>query len=226
MGMVGENIAVIRDRMDAAAQRAGRDPSDITLLVVTKKQSVSAVTEAIEAGAVDVGENYVREASEKRTSLSSRLVASVRWHLIGHLQTNKAKAAVQTFDLIQSADSDRLVHRLWQEAQRSAKIQKILLQVHLGQEETKSGLRPEQVLEMAAEVSETPGIELQGLMGIAPAGEDPRRYFSELRHLYDDLTVSARRILSMGMSGDFETAIEEGATMVRIGTAIFGPRLK
>jgi pyridoxal phosphate enzyme (YggS family) len=226
MGMIADNIAVIHDRIASAAVQSGRDPGSITLVVVTKNQPISAVTEALAAGAVHLGENYVREAIEKRASMPASATASGCWHLIGHLQSNKAKAAVQTFDLLQSADSVRLVQRIAQEAQSIGKIQKILLQVHLGQEETKSGLRPEQVLEMAAEVSETPGIELQGLMGIAPAGEDPRRYFSELRHLYDDLTVSARRILSMGMSGDFETAIEEGATMVRIGTAIFGPRLK
>ena len=148
--------------------------------------------------------------------------ARCRWHLIGHLQSNKAKAAVEAFDLIQSIDSVHLARRISKQATALGKKQRILLQVHLGDEGSKTGLIPESVGEVAQEVFDLPGVDLQGLMGIAPQSECARPHFRLLRRLFDTLPAASQHVLSMGMTGDFEMAIEEGATMVRIGTALFG----
>jgi len=216
---ITDNLRRVNEQIAAAADRAGRKPEEITLVAVTKKQSAATVSEALAAGAGDVGENYVQETAEKRAN-----VAGGRWHLMGHLQSNKAKLAVSLFDLIQSVDSMKLAQALGRHAQAADTTQAILLQVHLGDEETKTGLPPEQVRDMAAEIAAAQGIELRGLMGIAPNGVDPRPFFRDLRRLFEALPEESRQTLSMGMSGDFEAAIEEGATMVRVGTAIFGAR--
>ena len=219
MTMISDNLARVHDRIAQAAKRAGRQFSDITLVAVTKKQLASAMQEALTAGATDIGENYVQEAADKREQ-----VASGRWHLLGHLQSNKAKTAVALFDLIQSVDSVKLVRAIGTQALIVGKSQAVLLQVHLGEEETKFGLLPDQVMNSAAEIAAIPGVALRGVMGIAPFGEDARPYFRQLRKLFEVLPADNRQILSMGMTGDFETAIEEGANLIRIGTAIFGPR--
>ena len=219
MTMIADNFRSVNERIAGAASRAGREFSDITLVAVTKKQSVDAILEVLSAGATDIGENYVQEAADKRES-----VLSARWHLLGHLQSNKAKVAVTLFDLVQSVDSLKLARALGAQAQASGKDQKILLQVHLGDEETKFGLLPETVADSAAEIAELPGVTLQGLMGIAPNGVEARPYFQQLRAIFEALPAKNAQILSMGMTGDFESAIEEGATLIRIGTAIFGPR--
>ena len=219
MTMIADNFRSVNERIAGAASRAGREFSDITLVAVTKKQSVAAIMEVLSAGATDIGENYVQEAADKRES-----VLSARWHLLGHLQSNKAKVAVTLFDLVQSVDSLKLARALGAQAQASGKDQKILLQVHLGDEETKFGLLPETVADSAAEIAELPGVTLQGLMGIAPNGVEARPYFQQLRAIFEALPAKNAQILSMGMTGDFESAIEEGATLIRIGTAIFGPR--
>jgi len=215
---IADNLSRLNAQIAAAAARAGRRPDEITLVAVTKKQPASAVAEALAAGVGDVGENYVQEAAEKRAE-----VPGGRWHLLGHLQGNKAKIAVSLFDLIQSVDSVKLAQTLGRHAQAANTTQKILLQVHLGDEATKTGLPPDQVRDAAAEIAAA-GIALHGLMGIAPFGVDPRPHFRDLRRLFEALPPENRRVLSMGMSGDFEVAIEEGATMVRVGTAIFGAR--
>jgi len=145
-----------------------------------------------------------------------------RWHLLGHLQSNKAKLAVSLFDLIESVDSVKLALALGKQGGETR--QEILLQVHLGDEETKTGFAPELVLDAAAEIASVSGVSIQGLMGIAPNGTDPRPYFRQLKRLFDRLPPESRQRLSMGMSGDYEAAIEEGATLVRVGTAIFGAR--
>ena len=217
MSSVAENIARVQQQMAEAANRAGRRPEEVTLIAVTKKKPASAVLEALSAGITDVGENYVQEAAEKREQ-----IAEGRWHLLGHLQSNKAKLAVTLFDLIQSVDSVKLAAALGKHS--PGKRQAILIQVHLGDEETKTGFSPERTLDATAEIAEIPNLSLDGLMGIAPGGADPRPYFQELKRLFDRLPDANRKILSMGMSGDFETAIEEGATLVRVGTAIFGAR--
>ena len=219
MTTIADNFRSVNERIAGAASRAGREFSDITLVAVTKKQSVAAIMEVLSAGATDIGENYVQEAADKRES-----VLSARWHLLGHLQSNKAKVAVTLFDLVQSVDSLKLARALGAQAQASGKEQKILLQVHLGDEETKFGLLPETVADSAAEIAELPGVTLQGLMGIAPNGVEARPYFQQLRAIFEALPAKNAQILSMGMTGDFESAIEEGATLIRIGTAIFGPR--
>ena len=219
MTTIADNFRSVNERIAGAASRAGREFSDITLVAVTKKQSVDAILEVLSAGATDIGENYVQEAADKRES-----VLSARWHLLGHLQSNKAKVAVALFDLVQSVDSLKLARALGVQAQASGKEQKILLQVHLGDEETKFGLLPGTVADIAAEIAELPGVTLQGLMGIAPNGVEARPYFQQLRAIFEALPAKNAQILSMGMTGDFESAIEEGATLIRIGTAIFGPR--
>ncbi len=217
MTEISDSIARVREKITSAAGRAGRSPDEVTLVAVTKKKPAAAVREALAAGITAVGENYVQEAEEKRSQVSGG-----SWHLLGHLQSNKAKLAVSLFDLIESVDSVRLAAALSRQA--GEKTQAILLQVHLGEEETKTGLPPELVLDAAAEIAALPNLSLRGLMGIAPNNADPRPYFQQLKRLFDQLPTSNRQILSMGMSGDFETAIEEGATSVRVGTAIFGAR--
>jgi len=219
MTTITDNFRSVNERVANAASRTGREHSEITLVAVTKKQPVAAILEILGAGATDIGENYVQEAADKRDS-----VTGGRWHLLGHLQSNKAKVAVALFDLVQSVDSLKLARALGAQAQASGKDQKILLQVHLGDEETKFGLLPETVADSAAEIAELPGVTLQGLMGIAPNGVEARPYFQQLRAIFEALPAKNAQILSMGMTGDFESAIEEGATLIRIGTAIFGPR--
>ncbi len=217
MSEIKDNIQRVRQTIAQAAERAGRRPEEITLVAVTKKKPASAVLEALSVGISDVGENYVQEAAEKREQATGG-----RWHLLGHLQSNKAKLAVSLFDLIESVDSIKLAQALGR--QDAEKPQEILVQVHLGGEETKTGFAPEQALDAAAEIAALSNIRLLGLMGIAPNGADPRPYFQQLKRLFDQLPAENRQVLSMGMSGDFETAIEEGATSVRVGTAIFGAR--
>ena len=219
MSEVADNLDRLNGRIAQAAARAGRSPGEITLVAVTKKQTAATVAEALAAGAGEVGENYVQEAEEKRAA-----VPGGRWHLLGHLQGNKAKLAVSLFDLIQSVDSVKLARTLGRHAQAANAAQEILLQVHLGDEATKTGLPPEMARDAAAEIAAIDGIALRGLMGIAPFGVDPRPHFRDLRRLFEALPPENRLALSMGMSGDFEAAIEEGTTMVRVGTAIFGAR--
>lgn len=218
---IADNVTHVRERIVRAAVRAGRDAKDITLVAVTKKQPAATVREALAAGIDDIGENYVQEALAKRAELAE---SQARWHLLGHLQSNKASDAERLFSLIQSVDSVRLARLLGKHAGEAGSKQSILLQIHLGDEASKSGVPPAEAEDAAAQISEIPGVTLCGLMGIAPLNEPARPHFQTLRRLFDTLAASQRQILSMGMTADFETAIEEGATLVRIGTAIFGPR--
>lgn len=222
MEAIADNIARLRERIAAAAERAGRHGSNITLVAVTKTQPASAIADVLATGLLDVGENYVQEVLDKQGLLWPSEIASARWHLLGHLQSNKVKTALPLFDLIQSIDSVKLAQIIGRQTQ--GKTQDILLQVHLGDEQTKFGVPPAQMLDLAAEIAGIPGISLKGLMGIAPFGPDPRPYFRDIKQMFDRLPAPNRQILSVGMTGDFETAIEEGATMIRVGTAIFGPR--
>lgn len=225
MSIVADNLRRVHERIAAAAESSGRSAEEITLIAVTKKQPASALWEAQAAGVTDVGENYVQETVEKQGLWNPKVEQSMRWHLIGHLQSNKAALAVTLFDLVQSVDSVKLAAALEKHALIAGKTQAILLQVQLGGEATKTGLPPAQTLDAVMEIAGLPGLALQGLMGIAPLGVEPRPYFQELRRLFESLPLANRRVLSMGMSGDFETAIAEGATMVRVGTAIFGTRI-
>jgi PLP dependent protein len=223
-------LALVRQRMDACASRAGRAPEEMTLIAVSKTHPPEILRRAIEAGALDLGENRVQEADAKITELGRE---SARWHLIGHLQANKARRAVALFDVIHSLDSASLARRLDHLcADASREELPVLIQVDLAGEETKSGVDEEELPRVVEAVVACERLRLAGLMTLPPFFEDAelaRPYFRRLRELRDALTSGGnfgpeRGELSMGMSHDFEVAIEEGATMVRVGTAIFGAR--
>jgi len=209
----------VRERIAVACARAGRSPGEVTLVAVTKTFPAEAVSAAIAAGLADVGENRVQEARDKKPLVAG----SIRWHLIGHLQSNKARDAVRIFDLIQSVDSFDLAERLARAAEAAGKEQEILLQVNIGRESQKSGIDPVDLAASAKRIGAFPSLRLRGLMAIPPAGDpaETRRFFRELRTMRD---AEGMEQLSMGMSEDYEVAIEEGSTMVRVGRAIFGSR--
>jgi hypothetical protein len=222
---IAENIEKVRGRIEAAAHRAGRDPKSVLLVAVTKTVDADKVREAIDAGITDVGENYVQDSISKFDAVGH----SVRWHMIGHLQSNKARQAVPIFDLIQSVDSYSLAQEIGKRSVALEKTTGVLVEVNISAEESKSGIEPENALALCEEVSKVEGVTLEGLMGIAPFVDDPdaiRRAFASLKRLWDQLPSENRRWLSMGMTSDFEIAIEEGSNMVRVGTAIFGPRVR
>lgn len=216
------NLANLRRRISDAAARAGRAGDDIQIVAVTKGQPASVIRAASTAGLNQFGENYVQEALAKQAELAD--FASARWHFIGHLQRNKADEIVNSFALLQSVDSERLATRLGSIAENRGVIQDVLVQMRLGDEPTKFGVPREEAPALCEAVLKTPGLRLKGLMGIAPRGSDPRPHFALLRSLFEQLPADRRLVLSMGMSADFEAAIEEGATMVRIGEALLGRR--
>jgi len=211
--------AAVEARIAAACARAGRARGDVKLVAVSKTFPASDVEHVIAAGIADVGENKVQEARDKKPSVAG----SPRWHLIGHLQSNKAKDAVRLFDVIQSVDSVELAEKIARAADTAGKQQEILLQVNIGRETQKSGAEPDGVAGLVRRIGALPSVKLSGLMAIPPAGEpeEVRPHFRALRAMRDDLGLTE---LSMGMTDDFETAIEEGATIVRVGRAIFGSR--
>ena len=225
--MVKENLQNVQTRIAAAAKKVGRDPSSVRLVCVTKGITVEQILEAVGAGVQEIGENRVQEAQAKQLAVGKNL----RWHLIGHLQRNKAKPAVSLFDWIHSVDSLELIELLNQQAAGLKNPVNLLLQVNVSGEMTKSGCRPEEAGKLEQVLLTAKNLQLHGLMTMAPYSENPesaRPFFRRLRELRDSLEKELRLSLpelSMGMSGDFETAIEEGATMVRIGTAIFGERV-
>jgi len=210
---IAENLAAVEARIRAACDRAGRNRSDVTLVAVSKTFGSDRIDEAIAAGVTHIGENRVQEARDKKPQVRN----SARWHLIGHLQSNKAKDAVRIFDVIETVDSVDLAQKI---ARASEAPREVLLQVNLGDEEQKSGVAPQDVDNMVKQIRTINNIQLIGLMSIPPIG-DPRKHFYRLRGIRDQVGL---RHLSMGMSEDFEIAIEEGSTIVRIGRAIFGPR--
>ena len=215
---VAANLAAVRARMSSAAQRAGRDPETVRLIAATKTKPAALVRAAIDAGATDIGENYVQEASAKRAEVGD----GARWHLIGHLQRNKAARAVEVFDCVQTVDSAALGAALSRHAAAQGRTLRVLIEVRLGGEATKNGVEPDE-LPALVEALRLPSLLVDGLMTVPPPGdpESARRHFRTLREWRDRLGL---RELSMGMSDDFEVAIEEGATMVRVGRAIFGAR--
>ena len=216
-------------RIKKAADACNRPLDSIHLIAVSKTMPAEVVKEAIEAGVTDLGENYIQEARDKVITLAT---SDVNWHYIGHLQSNKAKYAVRLFDLIHSVDSLKLARELNKYAQNNDKIQSILVQVNVAREDTKSGIYVENTIELLKNISQLENISVRGLMTMPPffnAPEKVRPFFAALRKLRDEIRAEgipniAMDELSMGMTGDFEAAIEEGATMVRIGTAIFGER--
>lgn len=228
MSEISENLARVRERIETAARRSGREPERVRLVAVSKTVGPERVRQAIEAGVKILGENYVQEAQKKIEALGR----DVSWHFIGHLQTNKAKLAARLFDLIHSVDRVNLAQELDRQAKLQGKVLPVLLQVNISGETTKFGAQEKEILILAEKLSEMEGIEIKGLMAMPPFFEDPeasRPYFVELRKLGERLGQQkipriSMEELSMGMSNDFEVAIEEGATLVRVGTAIFGPR--
>lgn len=216
------NLDAVRDRIEAATERSGRSAGSVTLVAVSKTWPGENVQAAIDAGATTLGENRIQEAQAKIPGLSG----DPTWHLVGHLQRNKAKAAVELFDVVQSVDSVRLASALSRHASESGRDLSVLVQVNTSHEGSKSGFEPEETHDAVSEVAELPGLRVAGLMTIATFTGDEaevRRCFKVLRKLKDGLPTKVPE-LSMGMTGDFEAAIEEGATVVRIGTAIFGQR--
>ncbi len=220
----------ILERKNAAAIRSGRKPEDVTLLAVTKTHGADEINQAIAAGATDIGENRVQELLEKYDKVSP-----VRWHLIGHLQTNKVRNIIDKVVMIHSVDSMKLAREINKRAQAAGLVMDILIEINSAMEETKSGIAAEELKDLVHEiVSECDNIRVRGLMCIPPLAvepEDARPYFREAKELFEemktwDLPEERFRpdVLSMGMSGDFEVAIEEGSTIVRVGSSIFGPR--
>jgi hypothetical protein len=226
MGEIEKNLRRVRERMEHAAAKAGRDPREIKLMAVTKTVTVERIREAMAAGATIFGENYVQEARSKIEEIGQ---AGIQWHLIGHLQTNKARYAVRLFDLIHSVDGITVARDLDKRAAAEGKIVDCLIEVNLSQENSKFGISKERAPELAHELRDLKNISLKGLMTMPPYADDPeaaRPYFIALRELKEEIEQDDIPLpeLSMGMSTDFAVAIEEGATIVRIGRAIFGER--
>lgn len=223
MSYIAENLIAIKQRIDAAARKAGRTAEDITLVAVTKTRSVAEIKEAIAHGVTDVGENYVQEAESKYGEIGD----VVNWHMIGHLQRNKARHVVEFCSMIHSVDDEALAREISRRAEAIGKRIDVLVEVKISGEVTKFGTDAEDALRLTESMSQLSGVRVCGLMGMAPFVADPeetRPYFSQLRTLWDKLPDEQRFYLSMGMTQDFEVAIEEGSNMVRIGTAIFGRR--
>jgi len=225
---LAENLEKIQQRIHAACERAGRDPGSVTLLVVTKSQPPEVVAAAAQLGLSLFGENKVQEARAKIPLCPAKL----RWHFIGHLQSNKCRDAVELFEMIQSVDSLALAQEITKRAEQAAKTMPILLEVNVAGEASKFGYAPEKLLAELAVINALPKIEIHGLMAVPPWSSEPeksRPHFRRLRELKEraeQVLGAPLPHLSMGMSGDFEVAIEEGATMIRVGTALFGPRTR
>lgn len=232
---IEQNVADVLERIAAAARRAGRSPHDVTVVTVAKTFPPEAVIAAHAAGLTVFGENRVQEARYKIPAVARAIgEGAVSWHMVGHLQRNKAKRAVKLFDLIHAVDSVRLTEELEKRCARRDKQMAVLLDINISGEASKYGLSPEDESQLEAVVEAvlaSPHLVLQGLMGMAPFADDPeeaRPYFRRLRRLHDELAgrypSADWRHLSMGMTDDFKVAVEEGATLVRIGRAIFGER--
>lgn len=223
---LASNLGALNARIRAVCERAQRDPSSVTVLAVTKGQPPERVQEAAENGLILFGENKVQEAKAKIPQCSNRL----RWHMIGHLQSNKCRDAVQLFEMIQSVDSVSLAQEINKCADKFAKTMPVLLEVNVAGEASKFGFKPEQLLADLQAINALRRLEIHGLMTMAPWSPEPekvRPVFRRLRELKtecEQILSAPLAHLSMGMSGDFEVAIEEGATMVRLGTILFGPR--
>lgn len=226
---VAQNLAEIRARIEAACRAAGRDPSGVKLVGVTKTVPIERIREGIGAGIAILGENYIQEARKKKEELAG---LDVTWHCIGHLQTNKVKVAMECCDWIETLDRESLATELDRQAAKAGKKVPVLIQVNIGDEPTKSGISTEGLLPFFRMASGLEHLQVRGLMALPPFFDQPERarpFFRRMRELLDMLRENSPRPddlteLSMGMSGDFEVAIEEGATLVRIGTALFGKR--
>lgn len=230
MPNIKQNFSAIKEQIVKTASDCGRNPEDIILIAVSKRKPIEAIQQAIQAGARHFGENYIQEAVEKIDEIGKDAAC---WHFIGHLQSNKAKFAVGYFEYIHTVDSLKLAKEISKQAGKINKIQKIFLQVNIGLEDTKSGATPENIIEMARKISLLENISVQGLMAMPPYFEDPedvRIYFSKMLGIKAQIQkLNLKNIsmthLSMGMSNDFAVAIQEGSTMIRVGTSIFGSRI-
>jgi hypothetical protein len=231
---IAENIALVEGRIAAAARRAGRNPADITLMAVSKTFPPELIREAYDAGIRVFGENRVQEFAGKAGAVLN--LTEAEWHLIGHLQSNKAAAAAELFGTVDSVDSARVAQKLNAAAEKAVKVLPVLIEINVGGEEAKSGVAPssEELEQILVGASRWKNLRVRGLMTVPPYTEDPeeaRAYFRQLRKIRDGIAAQrlpavSMEVLSMGMSHDFEVAIEEGATCVRVGTAIFGERAK
>ncbi|MDR2163768.1 MAG: YggS family pyridoxal phosphate-dependent enzyme [Clostridiales Family XIII bacterium] len=237
---ISENLDSVMQRIAAAAERSGRSASDVRLVAVSKTRTPDEIKSAIEAGALDLGENKVQEITSKYDILrvfteNSTKNRNIKWHMIGHLQRNKVKYIADKVSLIHSVDSLRLADEISRRMDACGGTMDVLLQVNAAGEASKSGVAPGEVTRLVSDIIEScANVRIRGLMTIVPFAEDPddvRRYFSDVRSLYDAVGREYRcerldfRWLSMGMTHDFEVAIEEGANMVRVGTGVFGPRV-
>jgi pyridoxal phosphate enzyme (YggS family) len=237
---ISKNIAAVRERIALAAAKSGRTAGDVTLVAVSKTRTADEIKTALEAGMCDFGENKVQEITSKYDILrvftkNSTKNRNIKWHMIGHLQRNKVKYIMDKVCMIHSVDSLRLAEEIDRRSGANGITMDVLLQVNAAAEESKSGIAPEEVRRLAESIVDRCGnIRIKGLMTIAPAAEEPddiRMYFSEVKSLYDTIGLECKcerldfDCLSMGMTHDFEVAIEEGANMVRVGTGIFGPRV-
>lgn len=226
--MIAENLKLVEESIVEACKRAGRDPKEVTLISVSKTKPVECLQEAYEAGARYFGENKVQELCDKYEQMPE----DIHWQMIGHLQRNKVKYVVGKAELIHSVDSIRLAEEINRIAEKKDVIANVLLEVNVAKEDTKFGLMPEEVMDFVKEIVRFKHINVRGLMTIAPFVDDPeenRKHFANLRKLSVDIAKKnidnvSMSVLSMGMSNDYEVAIEEGATMVRVGTKIFGER--
>lgn len=225
-----ENIQTVQEKIAAAAREVGRDPAEITLVAATKVQTSDTIRQAIAAGVTICGENRVQEMT---AHLADDAYAGAALHFIGHLQTNKVKQVVGRVDLIESVGSEHLLDAIEAQAAKLDLVQDILLEINIGGEESKSGISPEELPALAQKAMDCPHVRLRGIMAIPPvaAGEEGNRpFFAKMHQLFVDIreqmkdNETAINCLSMGMSGDFEDAVREGATLVRVGTALFGPR--
>ncbi|MGQ9487229.1 MAG: YggS family pyridoxal phosphate-dependent enzyme [Armatimonadota bacterium] len=222
-GDIAHNVERVRERIARACARAGRKPDEVILIAVSKTVDIARIEQAIYAGISHFGENYYQEAREKIPAVQ----APVQWHFIGHLQRNKVRGVVPLFEWIHTVDDEELAREIDRRAQVVGRRQRVLIEVNIAREPQKYGVFPEEALSLAERITQLPNVQVEGFMGMAPIverAEQARPYFAELRRLFEQLPEANRAHLSMGMSQDFEVAIEEGATMVRIGTAIFGPR--
>lgn len=219
---IAGRLTEVRTRIAAAAERAGRDPAEVTLIAVAKTFDADAVAAARDAGQVDIGESRANELSTKSQALGSR----VRWHFVGQLQRNKVKDVAGVACLIHSVDRLSLAEEIAARAARSGTVQRVLLQVNVADDEAKAGCAPHDALPTLARLRDLPHVACEGLTTIPAMGADPRPAFASLRALRDDAAARYPEVthLSMGMSGDFEAAVEEGATLVRVGEGVFGPR--
>ncbi len=227
--MIQDSLARIREKITSSCAMVGRNPQEITIVAVSKGRTLAQIREVIGEGISDIGENKVQEASLKAKELKTD-GRQLKLHMIGHLQANKAKEAVRIFDLVQSVDSLRIARQIDMQASRIGKIQDVLIEIKTSYEATKSGINPDEAVEALAQMSAFKNVNIKGLMTIAPFFDNPERtrpYFRMLRDLQAkinarSITREALHILSMGMTGDFEVALKEGSTMVRLGRAIFG----